>query len=171
MRSASGSYLRLSLHTLTHSPRPHQQATALLASILVRCDLQTAILLSSMAILVVHRELSILVVLRLLHESMHSCTFLVLRHSGFDLQLPASFFAYRKQQHRWTCGPVQLWRKASSDIWNSSLPMSRKLELICCYFGVRKFATHWVSLGFFCGLVPLSIFTPEVSGSCCLQSP
>lgn len=78
-------------------------------------------------------------------------------------ELPASFFAYRKQQHRWTCGPVQLWRKASSDIWNSSLPMSRKLELICCYFGVRKFATHWVSLGFFCGLVPLSIFTPEVS--------
>ena len=79
------------------------------------------------------------------------------------MQLPASFFAYRKQQHRWTCGPVQLWRKASSDIWASSLPMSRKLELICCYFGVRKFATHWVSLGFFCGLVPLSIFTPEVN--------
>ena len=82
---------------------------------------------------------------------------------GGLLQLPASFFAYRKQQHRWTCGPVQLWRKASSDIWNSSLPMARKLELICCYFGIRKFATHWVSLGFFCGLVPLSVFTPEVS--------
>ena len=78
------------------------------------------------------------------------------------LQLPASFFAYRKQQHRWTCGPVQLWFKASRDIWASKLPLHRKLELILLYFGVRKFATHWVSLGFFCTLVPLSIFTPEV---------
>ena len=79
------------------------------------------------------------------------------------MQLPASFFAYRKQQHRWTCGPVQLWRKAAVDIWCSNISMFRKLELILCYFGVRKVATHWVSLCFFCGLVPLSVFTPEVS--------
>lgn len=79
------------------------------------------------------------------------------------LQLPASFFAYRKQQHRWTCGPVQLWRKAAVDIWASSLPLMSKLDLILCYFGIRKFATHWVSLGFFCTIVPLSIFTPEVT--------
>ena len=85
-----------------------------------------------------------------------------LRLTGIISQLPASFFAYRKQQHRWTCGPVQLWFKASRDIWASKLPLLRKLELILLYFGVRKFATHWVSLGFFCTLVPLSIFTPEV---------
>ena len=78
------------------------------------------------------------------------------------MQLPASFFAYRKQQHRWTCGPVQLWRKAAVDIWASSLPLYHKLDLIFCYFGIRKVATHWVSMGFFCGLVPLSVFTPEV---------
>lgn len=81
------------------------------------------------------------------------------------LQLPASFFAYRKQQHRWTCGPVQLWRKAAVDIWGSSLPLFSKLDLIFCYFGIRKFATHWVSLGFFCTIVPLSVFTPEVRSS------
>ncbi len=40
--------------------------------------------------------------------------------------------------------------------------MSAKLELLVLYFGIRKFATHWVSLGFFCTLVPLSVFTPEV---------
>ncbi len=79
------------------------------------------------------------------------------------MQLPASFFAYRKQQHRWTCGPVQLWRKAAVDIWASSLPLHCKLDLILCYFGIRKVATHWVSMGFFCGLVPLSVFTPEVT--------
>ena len=82
--------------------------------------------------------------------------------SPVHAQLPASFFAYRKQQHRWTCGPVQLWRRAAVDIWASSLPLAAKLELIVCYFGIRKFATHWVSLGFFCTLVPLSMFTPEV---------
>ncbi len=76
-------------------------------------------------------------------------------------QLPASFFAYRKQQHRWTCGPVQLWRRAAPDIWRSGLPLGTKLELLLLHFGVRKFATHWVSLGFFCTLVPLSMFTPE----------
>ncbi|KAI3430675.1 hypothetical protein D9Q98_005265 [Chlorella vulgaris] len=77
-------------------------------------------------------------------------------------ELPASFFAYRKQQHRWTCGPIQLWSKASSDIWRSQLPLLRKLELIVLYFGVRKWSTHMVSLGFFCTLVPLTVFTPEV---------
>lgn len=77
-------------------------------------------------------------------------------------QLPSSFFAYRKQQHRWTCGPVQLWRRCTKDIWDSRLPLPAKLELIVCYFGIRKFATHWVSLGFFCMLVPLSMFSPEV---------
>ncbi len=81
------------------------------------------------------------------------------------VQLPASFFAYRKQQHRWTCGPVQLWRRAAADIWASRLPLADKLDLILCYFGIRKFATHWVSLGFFCTLVPLSMFTPEVGFS------
>ena len=59
--------------------------------------------------------------------------------------------------------------------------MSAKLELLLLYFGIRKFATHWVSLGFFCTLVPLSVFTPEVgspphtavampaAASCCPQ--
>lgn len=63
---------------------------------------------------------------------------------------------------------MQLWRRCAKDIWGSSLPLSAKLELLVLYFGVRKFATHWVSLGFFCTLVPLSIFTPEVraTGSC-----
>ena len=43
-------------------------------------------------------------------------------------ELPASFFAYRKQQHRWTCGPVQLWRKTAYYIWHSNLPFHRKVS-------------------------------------------
>jgi beta-mannan synthase len=78
-------------------------------------------------------------------------------------EIPASFFAFRKQQHRWTCGPAQLWIKAHKDIWSSDLSLFRKLELTIMYFGVRKCATHFVALGFFCSLVPLSIITPEVN--------
>ena len=88
--------------------------------------------------------------------------------SSDGAQLPASFFAYRKQQHRWTCGPVQLWRRAAPDIWRSALPLATKLDLLLVHFGVRKFATHWVSLGFFCTLVPLSIFTPEARERTCV---
>lgn len=44
------------------------------------------------------------------------------------------------------------------------LPLYRKLELVLLYFGVRKCSTHFVSLGFFCTLVPLTVFTPEVRG-------
>ena len=47
-------------------------------------------------------------------------------------ELPASFFAYRKQQHRWTCGPVQLWRKTGYYIWKSSLPLHRKVRTAHC---------------------------------------
>ncbi len=78
-------------------------------------------------------------------------------------EIPASFFAFRKQQHRWTCGPAQLWIKAHKDIWSSDISLFRKLELTIMYFGVRKCATHLVALGFFCSLVPLSILTPEVN--------
>ena len=41
--------------------------------------------------------------------------------------------------------------------------LALQVDILFCYFGIRKFATHWVSLGFFCMLVPLSTFTPEVS--------
>ena len=78
------------------------------------------------------------------------------------MQLPASFFAFRKQQHRWTCGPVQLWYRAAADIARSAMPLPRKAELLLMYFGVRKAATHFVAMGFFCTLVPLAAFTPEV---------
>ena len=42
-----------------------------------------------------------------------------------------------------------------------------QVDILFCYFGIRKFATHWVSLGFFCMLVPLSTFTPEVRTLAC----
>eukprot|EP00803_Ostreobium_quekettii_P007661 evm.model.scf_730EXC.1 EVM.evm.TU.scf_730EXC.1 scf_730EXC:15780-23573(+) len=78
-------------------------------------------------------------------------------------QLPSSFSAYRKQQHRWTCGPIQLWSRASAAIWASKISLLSKMELNIMYFFMRKSVMHFASFGFFCFLVPLSVFTPEVS--------
>ena len=64
---------------------------------------------------------------------------------------------------------MQLWCRCAGDIWRSALPVTTKLELLVLYFGLRKFATHWVSLGFFCTLVPLTVFTPEVCSPACVM--
>ena len=76
-------------------------------------------------------------------------------------ELPSSFFAYRKQQHRWTCGPVQLWKRTSHAIWTSNLPWLRKLEINFLFFMLRKTSNHFVAFGL-CFLVPLTVFSPEV---------
>lgn len=60
--------------------------------------------------------------------------------------------------------PPLTGRKVWPTVWSSPfLPWYRKLEINLLYFGIRKFSTHIVSLGFFCIVVPLSMFTPEVS--------
>ena len=45
-------------------------------------------------------------------------------------ELPSSYDAYRKQQHRWSCGPMQLWRKATSAVWASNISWAQKLYLV-----------------------------------------
>jgi len=77
-------------------------------------------------------------------------------------ELPSSFYAYRKQQHRWSCGPMQLWRQAMSSVWKSEIPLWQKLYLNIFFFGSRMFATHFIALVFYCTIVPLSLFVPEV---------
>ena len=76
-------------------------------------------------------------------------------------EIPAVYDAYRKQQHRWSCGPMQLWRKAAAAVAASALPAAEKLYLFTFFFGVRMLATHVVSFGLYCLLVPLCILLPE----------
>lgn len=75
-------------------------------------------------------------------------------------ELPSSYFAYRKQQHRWCCGPMQLWVRSGLSIFRSQIGVLEKLYLFFVYFAVRKFATHCVTLLFFCFVVPMSMFLP-----------
>lgn len=77
-------------------------------------------------------------------------------------ELPSSLYAYRKQQHRWTTGPVQLMTKLMPDIWRSRLHWMRKLELLGSFFFVGKVLTHVLCSLFYCTLLPLSVLTPEV---------
>lgn len=76
-------------------------------------------------------------------------------------EIPGNYDAYRKQQHRWSCGPMQLWRKAMSAVWNSSIPWSQKLYLNLFFFGTRMFSTHIVSFMLYCTLVPIAVLAPE----------
>ena len=78
-------------------------------------------------------------------------------------ELPASLFAYRKQQHRWTCGPMQLVRNVLPEIARSEQPLVRKLDILYCYFGIGKFLTHLICLLFYCLLLPITAFMPELS--------
>ena len=78
-------------------------------------------------------------------------------------EIPAQYDAYRKQQHRWSAGPMQLWRKAMGSIWASNeIPLASKLYLNVFFFGTRMFATHLVSFFFYLLLIPLSTLCPEV---------
>jgi GT2 family glycosyltransferase len=57
-------------------------------------------------------------------------------------ELPSSYDAYRKQQHRWSCGPMQLWKKATAAVWASNISWAQKLYLNVFFFGTRLFATR-----------------------------
>ena len=53
-------------------------------------------------------------------------------------ELPSNLEAYRKQQHRWTCGPVQLTIQSFGQIWASrKIGPLKKLYLCLIYFGLR----------------------------------
>jgi len=64
--------------------------------------------------------------------------FIFLNDITCDNEIPAEYDAYRKQQHRWSCGPMQLWRKATKTILESNgVSMAKKLYLIV-FFSVRE---------------------------------
>lgn len=54
-----------------------------------------------------------------------------------------SYDAYRKQQHRWSCGPMQLWRKSMNAICASGcVPAGTRFYLMAFFFFVRCVEGH-----------------------------
>ena len=77
-------------------------------------------------------------------------------------EIPAQYDAYRKQQHRWSAGPMQLWRQCTAAVWAADIPLSSKLYLNFFFFFTRQMSTHLVSFFFYCVLIPLCAVAPEI---------
>nr|XP_009793132.1 PREDICTED: glucomannan 4-beta-mannosyltransferase 9-like isoform X3 [Nicotiana sylvestris] len=78
-------------------------------------------------------------------------------------ELPSTFKAYRYQQHRWSCGPANLFRKMAKEIaTNKKVSVWKKFYLIYSFFFVRKIIAHIVTFVLYCVVMPATVFVPEV---------
>ncbi|KAG9138969.1 hypothetical protein Leryth_007582 [Lithospermum erythrorhizon] len=78
-------------------------------------------------------------------------------------ELPSTYKAYRFQQHRWSCGPANLFKKMFLEILCSErVALWKRLYVIYCFFFVRKIVAHWVTFFFYCIVIPATIIVPEV---------
>ncbi|CAI0426377.1 unnamed protein product [Linum tenue] len=76
-------------------------------------------------------------------------------------ELPESYAAYKKQQHRWHSGPMQLFRLCFVDVLRSKLSVGKKANLILLFFLLRKLILPFYSFTLFCIILPLTMFLPE----------
>ncbi|XP_051131806.1 glucomannan 4-beta-mannosyltransferase 9-like [Andrographis paniculata] len=79
-------------------------------------------------------------------------------------ELPSTLKAYRYQQHRWSCGPANLFRKMFGEIVrNKKVSLWKKVHVIYSFFFVRKIIAHIVTFIFYCVVLPASVLVPEVA--------
>ncbi|XP_042053758.1 glucomannan 4-beta-mannosyltransferase 9-like [Salvia splendens] len=78
-------------------------------------------------------------------------------------ELPSTFKAYRHQQHRWSCGPANLFRKMLCEIIrNKKVTTWKKVYVIYSFFFIRKIIAHIVTFLFYCIVLPATVLVPEV---------
>ncbi|KAL5220717.1 hypothetical protein ABZP36_025430 [Zizania latifolia] len=87
--------------------------------------------------------------------------FLYLNDVECQCELPESYEAYRKQQHRWHSGPMQLFRLCFVDIIRSKIGVWKKFNLIFLFFLLRKLILPFYSFTLFCIILPMTMFVPE----------
>ncbi|XP_065873963.1 probable xyloglucan glycosyltransferase 6 [Euphorbia lathyris] len=76
-------------------------------------------------------------------------------------ELPESYEAYKKQQHRWHSGPMQLFRLCFFDVLRSKVSVGKKANMIFLFFLLRKLILPFYSFTLFCIILPLTMFLPE----------
>ncbi|KAK7266183.1 hypothetical protein RIF29_18825 [Crotalaria pallida] len=76
-------------------------------------------------------------------------------------ELPESYEAYKKQQHRWHSGPMQLFRLCLPAIITSKISTWKKANLIFLFFLLRKLILPFYSFTLFCVILPFTMFIPE----------
>ncbi|KAM7531641.1 hypothetical protein LguiB_035051 [Lonicera macranthoides] len=95
--------------------------------------------------------------------SLKGWKFLYLGSLKVKNELPSTLKAYRYQQHRWSCGPANLFRKMVFDIIrNKKVTLWKKVHVIYSFFLVRKIIAHLVTFMFYCVVLPATVFVPEV---------
>ncbi|XP_039133756.1 glucomannan 4-beta-mannosyltransferase 9-like isoform X2 [Dioscorea cayenensis subsp. rotundata] len=76
--------------------------------------------------------------------SLKGWKFLFLGDIKVKNELPSTLKAYRYQQHRWSCGPANLFRKMAVEI------------------AKNKIVAHIVTFIFYCVVIPATVLIPEV---------
>lgn len=95
--------------------------------------------------------------------SLKGWKFVYLNDLGVKNELPSTFKAFRYQQHRWSCGPANLFRKILPDIIeNKKVAFWKKFHIIYAFFFVRKIVAHIVTFVFYCLVIPTTVLVPEV---------
>ncbi|CAB4282918.1 unnamed protein product [Prunus armeniaca] len=95
--------------------------------------------------------------------SLRGWKFLYLGELQVKSELPSTFNAFRFQQHRWSCGPANLFRKMMMEIVKTKkVTLWKKFYVIYSFFFVRKIIAHMVTFFFYCVVLPLTILVPEV---------
>lgn len=92
---------------------------------------------------------------------LHGWKFIFLNDVKVLCEVPESYEAYRKQQHRWHSGPMQLFRLCLPAIITSKLSALKKANLIFLFFLLRKLILPFYSFTLFCIILPLTMFVPE----------
>ncbi|KAG6699097.1 hypothetical protein I3843_08G053400 [Carya illinoinensis] len=87
--------------------------------------------------------------------------FVFLNDVECQCELPESYEAYRKQQHRWHSGPMQLFRLCLPDIMRAEINFGKKFNLIFLFFLLRKLILPFYSFTLFCIILPMTMFIPE----------
>ncbi|KAL2481282.1 Glucomannan 4-beta-mannosyltransferase 9 [Abeliophyllum distichum] len=95
--------------------------------------------------------------------SLRGWKFLYLGSLMVKNELPSTFKAYRYQQHRWSCGPANLFKKMFMEIVrNKKVSSWKKVHVIYSFFFVRKIVAHIVTFVFYCVVLPATVLVPEV---------
>ncbi|KAF7817176.1 putative xyloglucan glycosyltransferase 5 [Senna tora] len=92
---------------------------------------------------------------------LHGWKFIFLNDVKVLCEVPESYEAYRKQQHRWHSGPMQLFRVCLPAIVRSKISAWKKVNLIMLFFLLRKLILPFYSFTLFCIILPLTMFVPE----------
>ncbi|XP_052190723.1 probable xyloglucan glycosyltransferase 12 [Diospyros lotus] len=92
---------------------------------------------------------------------LHGWKFVFLNDVECQCELPESYEAYRKQQHRWHSGPMQLFRLCLPDIIRAKISVGKKANLIFLFFLLRKLILPFYSFTLFCIILPMTMFIPE----------